>query len=263
MKYSLVIPAYKEEGRVTDTAARLTGALTPRWGEDYEILFVSDGSPDGTWDEIRALTDPHVVPLGYPDNRGKGHAVRYGMLRARGEFCVFCDCDLAYGIEAVVELFSRLASGEPVCVASRRIHPEGYVGYSRFRRFLSGGYYRMLRLLTGIRASDSQSGLKGFSAEAARRIFSLCSVDGFAFDLEVLMLADRMGFPVSEMPAKIEQNSDSSIRLRDVFRMTRDVLRIKKRIKKLTPADLSKAPADPGTVPSAPAAPSADPPAPD
>ena len=115
----------------------------------------------------------------------------------------------------------------------RAKHKKGYEGYSFFRRLLSRGYYFVLRVVTGLHVSDSQSGLKGFRAAAAERIFPLCTVNGFAFDLEVLLLADKMGFGTAEMPATVQENAPTKIKLSDPFRMLADMYKIKKRVRKL------------------------------
>ena len=244
MKLSVIIPAYKEAARIPSTAARLTAQLDAAFAEgEYEIIFVNDGSPDNTAAVMAETEGGSVRCVGYPDNRGKGAAVRFGMAAARGDIRIFTDCDLAYGTEAVTELYEALKeSGADLMIASRAKHKKGYEGYSFFRRLLSRGYYFVLRIVTGLHVSDSQSGLKGFRAAAAERIFPLCTVDRFAFDLEVLLLADKMGFGTAEMPATVQDNAPTKIKLSDPFRMLADMYRIKKRVKKL---DLSAAkPAD-------------------
>lgn len=235
MKLSVIIPAYREEKRVENTAARLTAALSARFAEgEYEILFVNDGSPDGTEEKLREIEGGAVRCAGYPDNRGKGAAVRFGMLEAAGEVRIFTDCDLAYGTDAVISLYDRLcADGADVEIASRALHENGYRDYSFFRRVLSRGYYVLLRMVTGLKVSDSQSGLKGFTADAARRIFPLCTVDRFAFDLEVLMIARKAGCRICEMPAAVIDNAPTKIRLSDPFRMFFDLFRIRRRVRKL------------------------------
>ena len=234
MKYSIIVPCYNEARNLPHSAHRLLDALEEGLREDYEVVFVCDGATDDTLDRLLALDRPRVRVEHYPDNRGKGHAVRYGMLRAKGDIRLFCDCDLAYGTDAVLSMLQKMDKEQAdVCVASRRIHPEGYEGYSFSRKLMSGVYYHMIRLLTGLKVSDSQSGLKAFSAKAAEAIFPLCEVNRFAFDLEVLLFGQKLGFLVSEMPAKIIENSPSSIGLSDPFKMVGDMLNIRKRVKKV------------------------------
>lgn len=235
MKLSVIVPAYKEAARVRTTAERLVAALSARFAEgEYEIVFVNDGSPDDTEEKLREIEGGAVRCTGYPDNRGKGAAVRFGMLAVTGDLRIFTDCDLAYGTDAVLALYDRLLSDKAdVEIASRALHEDGYKDYSFLRRVLSRGYYILLRMITGLKVSDSQSGLKGFTADAARRIFPLCTVDRFAFDLEVLMIARKAGCRICEMPAAVIDNAPTKIKLSDPFRMFCDLFRIRRRVRKL------------------------------
>ena len=238
MQYSIIVPCYNEERNLPHCANRLLEALDRGLPQkSFEVIFVSDGSSDATLSLLQSLTHPAVKIETYAQNQGKGYAVRHGMLKARGEIRLFCDCDLAYGTDAVLQMLTKMKNdGLDLLLASRRKHADGYAGYSFGRKVLSFGYFCIIRLLTGLKASDSQSGLKAFSRDVAETVFPLCEVNRFAFDLEVLMLAQGLGCDIAEMPAKIIENSHTSIRMSDPFKMLGDVLRIKKRVRRILKA---------------------------
>ena len=174
------------------------------------------------------------------ENRGKGAAVRLGMLTARGDWRIFTDCDLAYGPDAVSAMLTAAAEGNAaVLVGSRAIAGDGYAGYSSLRKLASHVYLRILSSAAGFRHTDSQCGIKVFRADAAETLFSRAETDGWAFDFEILMLADRLGYPVSEYPVRVGASRRASkVRLvRDSVRMLREIARIRKRLSALPPAE--------------------------
>lgn len=235
MKLSLIIPVYNEEVRVADTICTLTDYLRTHF-PDYELVMVNDGSRDQSGSLIdAAASDPHILTPGYPDNHGKGHAVRVGMLAASGDIRIFTDCDLAYGTDVIAEMVQRFAtSGADVILGSRNLQADGHAGYGWLRRIMSKCYYRLISWMTGFSHSDSQTGCKGFTGDAAKAVFSQCETDGFAFDLEAILIAEKLGFSVEEMPVKILYNPDGASKIhlvRDTFKMMRDVRRIRRKIK--------------------------------
>lgn len=235
MKISVCIPMYNEGRIIADTARTLTEALDRDFGEDYELLFSDDGSTDGSGDTVRALALPRVRVVGYETNRGKGCAVRTAMLEAAGDYVLFTDADLAYGTDVVkraVDAFVQHPESDLV-IGSRNLDRDGYEGYTFLRKLASKTYIRVLCLIGGFRLSDSQCGCKAFTGRAAKEIFRRCETDGFAFDFEALMWADRLGYRITEMPVKVINHRESKIRLlRDTVRMLTDLSRIKRRVRK-------------------------------
>lgn len=235
MKFSLCIPMYNESAIIADTAKTLSAYMTEHF-EDFEILFSDDGSTDGSADIVRALNLPGVRVIGYPDNRGKGSAVREAMLAADGDVVMFTDSDLAYGTE-VIGRVAREMEDKPeldVLVGSRNISEDGYEGYTFLRKLASKAYIKLLCLAGGLRLSDSQCGCKAFRGEAAKRIFSHCEVNGFAFDFEAIMIATRMKMKMDEIAVKVINHRESKVHVfSDAFRMLGDLGKMKKRIKKL------------------------------
>lgn len=249
MKTSIIIPMYQESAIIESTLDALLSYLDGRFGGEYELLLVDDGSRDGTKDLAAALVaerakatpdgacaDGRVLVLGYGENRGKGAAVRFGMLRARGDVRIFTDADLAYGCEVLGEVSARLETGKgkrpDIVIGSRDIHEDGYCGYSRLRRLVSRTYRAILRGFFSLSVTDSQCGIKGFTAAAAERIFSEARTDRYAFDFEIITLAERAGLQIAELPVCVVNNRKGRIRLfRDSFRMLRDVLATRKRLR--------------------------------
>lgn len=236
MKITLVIPLYNEETILNETVNAVRDYMNTAFPDDHEVIFVDDGSTDASKEILDKLCTDAVRYISYQPNRGKGCAVRQGMLEGKGDLIIFTDCDLAYGTDVVsemVKLFDEHPEYDAV-VGSRVKHPEGYAGYNFFRKIVSKTYLRLLRLWGGLSLSDSQTGIKGFRNAAAKKIFSLCEVDRFAFDYEAIKIGQKCGYRFGELPVKIVNNRPSTIRFfRDTRRMLRDVGRAKKRIKKL------------------------------
>lgn len=234
MNISVVIPMYNEEAIVQDAVRTLDAAMAKYFDEgEYELIFVSDGSTDHCAAKAEALYNevPALRVLQYTPNRGKGCAVRTGMLAAKGDFVLFTDCDLAYGTEMIHTFYQRFTEcGADVLIGSRALG--GYDGYPFLRKFMSKAYLKMVSVMAGFKHSDSQTGIKGFSGEAAKAIFSECEEDGWAFDLEALMAADRKKLTVEEVPVKIINHRESKIRpIHDACVMMKRVMAIKKREK--------------------------------
>ena len=234
MKISLIIPMYNESSIIKDTAQTLSEYMQNTF-EDYEVLFVDDGSKDNCADIVRALELPNVSVLGYGCNKGKGAAVRHGVLEADGDVIMFTDADLAYGTDVIKRVYDIFIESPDtkMIVGSRNISADGYDGYTALRRIMSKVYIKVLCVVGGFKLSDSQCGCKAFSKDAAKDIFSRCEVCGFAFDFEAILWAATLGYKISEMPVKIINHRESKVRIiRDTLKMLRDLIRIKKQVKK-------------------------------
>jgi dolichyl-phosphate beta-glucosyltransferase len=227
---SVVIPAYNEALRLGNTIRKVAGHLS-RARAEYEILVVDDGSVDDTAEVARALacSTPGLRVLGYRVNRGKGFAVRTGVLEARGHLILISDADLSTPIEELDSLSRAIRDGAHVAIASRHL-PSSHVAVRQpvHRRYL-GRIFNGVVTLLGVRGfRDTQCGFKLFRAEQARRIFSRLKTSGFAFDVEALILARHFGCRIDEIPVRWENSCSSRVRpVRDSIRMLGELLRMR------------------------------------
>ena len=226
-RLSVVVPTYREEARIGATVARLRAAALADDGE-LEIVVVDDGSPDDTAAAARAAGADQVIVL--PENRGKGAAVRAGMLAAHGRTIVFTDADLAYPPEQIARVSAAVEAGADIVIGSRRHVDTTTLVRARRLREVTGRLFNLLTFLVLLgQYRDTQCGLKGFQYDAARLLFSRTRIDGFAFDVEVLHLAERYRFALREMPVELANTTESSVRVgRDSLRMLWDVFRIRR-----------------------------------
>jgi dolichyl-phosphate beta-glucosyltransferase len=227
LRLSVVIPAYHEETRIGSTLELLRTALAEVDG-GVELIVVDDGSADRTAAAAREAGADQVIVQ--PQNRGKGAAVRAGMLAARGRTIAFTDADLAYSPDQLLPLLDRVEEGWDMVAGSR--HHEGTNTLVRARRLREVGSRLVnlctMLLLLGI-YRDTQCGLKAFRSDAAKRIFGHAHVDGFAFDIELFHLANRYEYAVLDVPVKVENSEQSTVKVvRDALRLVRDVLRIRR-----------------------------------
>ena len=225
---------YNESSIIADTAKTLSDYMSEHF-EDYEILFSNDGSKDGCDEIVRQLNLPNVRVTGYPVNQGKGCAVRTAVLEAQGDIVMFTDADLAYGTDVIARVADTFAANPDadMIIGSRNLSDDGYEGYTLMRKLASKTYIKVLCIAGGFKLSDSQCGCKAFRGEAAKKIFSRCEVNGFAFDFEAILWSQRYGCKIVEMPVKIINHRESKVHvISDTFKMLRDLRRMKKRIRK-------------------------------
>lgn len=227
LRLSVVIPAYNEEARLDKTLNQVLAYLDADW-QPYEVLVVSDGSTDRTEQIALRFAEryPQVKRLAYQPNRGKGYAVRYGMLRAQGKWVLFSDADLATPIEELDKLAQQLDQGYAIAIGSRPLRESQLIVRQPFYREWAGRAFNKVVQLLAVRGiRDTQCGFKLFTREAVQAIFPLCQLDGFSFDFEVLHYAQRLGYPIAEVPVRWMHQEGSKVSLlRDGFRMLRDLL---------------------------------------
>jgi glycosyltransferase involved in cell wall biosynthesis len=211
---SIVIPAYNEAARLPDTLARLDAYFA---GREPEIVVVDDGSSDGTAELARRGVPGRTPPtvLAFPENRGKGAAVRAGVAASSGDAVLYMDADLATDIAGLDEFLKQLEDFD-VVVGSRAVPGATVHNTTQLRTVMGRTFNRMVRMLTRLEVHDSQCGYKAFRGDAGRLVFSLSTVDGFAFDPEVLMIARALGLSVTELPVDWTAVEGSTVRpLRD------------------------------------------------
>ena len=232
-RLSVVVPAYCEEPRIAATIAEIRRALADldESGE-LEIVIVDDGSTDRTANAARDAGASQVVTL--RENQGKGAAVRVGVLASRGNTVAFTDADLAYSPEQLLPLLRAVEGGSDVVIGNRYVaHRAGRKDVSNMRRLGSRVVNLFARqVLTG-RYQDTQCGCKAFRADVAKTLMTVGKINGFAFDIEVLHLAERYGYSISEVPVNVVNSDSSTVQaVRDGIRVTRDICKIRKLAKR-------------------------------
>ena len=233
MRLSLVIPAYNEAARIGPTLEQARDYLRRRTDGAAEIIVVDDGSTDGTAEVVRRFASgdgPAVRLHAFPENRGKGAAVREGMLRqATGDFRFFTDADGSTPVEEM-DACGALFAGEADIVIGSRALPESRIEIHQawHRERLGRVFNTLLRAVRLTRFKDTQCGFKGFTAAAAERCFSRQTLDGFSFDVEVLFIAGLHGLRVREVPVVWRNSPQSRVNAcSDSMRMFRDALRVR------------------------------------
>ncbi|MEO6785432.1 MAG: dolichyl-phosphate beta-glucosyltransferase [Chthoniobacteraceae bacterium] len=230
---SIIIPAYNEAHRLEASITALDGFLASvPWS--HEVILVVEKSTDGTLELARNLAagKPWMNVVGNDSQRGKGYAVRTGMLRARGELAFFMDADLSTPLAEMERFIARFSSGPPVDVlVGNRQHARSEILTQQhfLRRKMGQTFNAILRTIAGIRLADTQCGFKAFRRAAREAIFPLQKLDGFAFDVEVLLLAERLGFMVGDMPVHWSNAEGSKVRIiRDSWRMLLDAIHVRR-----------------------------------
>ena len=229
VRLSVVVPAYHEGARVARTVEQLRHALADVAASGgLEVVIVDDGSDDDTAEQARAAGADQVLVL--PANRGKGAAVRAGMLAAHGRAVAFTDADLSYPPEQLLRLLAEVESGWDVVVGSRRHVETTTLVRNRRLREVSGRLFNTLTVAVLLgQYRDTQCGLKSFRADAARLLFSHALVDGFAFDVELFHLAERYRLSLAEVPVELANSTTSSVCVGlDAVRMLRDLFRVRR-----------------------------------
>lgn len=253
---SLILPAYNPGPAIERTWFAVREFVRSR-REPWEVVIVCDGCTDGTGDRLRKLvgrgrTGFDVQIIDYPQNRGKGFAVRTGLLAAHGDHRLFTDVDLAYPFEDVERIDDELRAGAEVAIASRE-HPDSVtelpprcLGYAYRRRMQSKVFGVVARTLLPVPFADTQAGLKGMTAEVAERIVPKLKCDGFGFDCEFLTACSRFRVPITEVPIRVRyaDAASSTGGVRTMLRMLRELWRIRR----AWPADVL-APAIPRPIP--------------
>lgn len=223
---SLIIPAYNECDRIAATVERVREFLESQ-GRIYEIIVVDDGSADHTSEAVP--TEGCIKTISYQSNRGKGYAVRQGILASRGEYVAFSDADLSAPIEELPKLFDALKSSADIAIGSRAMVKSELLIRQPLYRELGGKTLNLIiqmLAVPGIR--DTQCGFKLFRGDAARRIFNECILDGWGFDVEALYLARKLGYSIAEIPVKWSHDADSKISpFRAGLQVLKDLLRIR------------------------------------
>jgi dolichyl-phosphate beta-glucosyltransferase len=226
---TIIIPAYNEERRLRVTLPQVV-AFAEAMEAPVEVLVVDNASTDCTSQVVREIADGHpIVSLLHQPIRGKGAAVRTGMLEGRGDYLFICDADLAMPIEQAARFLPPTAPAYDVAIASREAPGAKRYDEPWYRHVMGRVFNLLVRLLVVPGVQDTQCGFKCFRREVARDLFATQTLDGWAFDVEVLYIALRRGYRIIEVPIDWYYGEGSRVSpLRDSVKMLREVLRIRR-----------------------------------
>jgi dolichyl-phosphate beta-glucosyltransferase len=234
--FSLILPMFNPGPRLATSLHKLHEFVATA-DAAWELVFVSDGCTDDSVSKLKTFVNAHVNSriIEYSPNRGKGYAVRQGMLAASAPFRLFTDIDLAYSFADIRRVAAALYSGASVAIASRT-HAESQlvvrphnVAYIYRRQLQSAAFSHLARMILPIQHRDTQAGLKGMSEAVVREIVPQLICDGFGFDCEILTACARLTIPVTEIPVCVNcDETTSTTRFRTSLRMVGDLFRIRK-----------------------------------
>jgi glycosyltransferase involved in cell wall biosynthesis len=242
---SIVIPAHHEARRLPRALDELA-KFGAGWKFPFEVWIVVERGRDETLDLAAAFAarQAHFHVIDCPVQRGKGHAVRTGMLRAAGEIIFYMDADLSVPLREVSAFLAHFAAHPEIDVLiGNRQHPASRITRSQswLRRTMGQTFNRILQAAALAPARDTQCGFKAFRRAAAHAIFSRQKLDGFAFDVEVLLLADRLGCEVADLPVEWINSPESKVRIvSDSLKMLRDAVRVRRLVEETLAAEERK-----------------------
>lgn len=208
---SIIVPTYRNGPYIYGNLVKLDRELASI-NEPYEIIVVSDGNDDNTYDEMRRLDAPHVHIYHYARNMGKGFALRYGVTRSRGQVVTFIDGDGDINPNQIAAYLRIMRETSADIVIGSKRHPDSEIVYPPVRWLYSAAYQTLLRVLFRLQVRDTQVGLKLFRREVLAAVLPRIVVKRFAFDVELLVVAHHLGFShVVEAPVRIGQRLSSTI----------------------------------------------------
>lgn len=233
---SVVIPAFNEADRLPAFLDRARNYLEGAGFDSYEVIVVDDGSRDATarlvqgrsesWDRLRLL--------GGSENRGKGAAVREGVLAAESDLILFADADGATPISEERLLREAIEAGADLAVGSRLVGPRSLVDRAPHRDLLGRAFALAVRFVVPIGVRDPQCGFKMFRRVIGKHLFQICSEDGYLFDLQILAEAEKFGYRASEVAVRWREIPGSKVRLvRDTWRMLHGLARVRCSIERI------------------------------
>jgi len=233
---SIVIAAYNEENRIGESLLKIKAYLDAR-DTDYEIIVVDDGSTDNTRqvaaDYKSEITNLKII--GYPVNKGKGYALRQGVFASKGDAVLLTDADLSTPIEELDRLLPLIVGGRyDVVIGSRALNASEIIKKQPWwRQGMGKTFNRIVKILVLDGFNDTQCGFKLFSGEAAKSLFKDARIDRFAYDVEILALAKKNGYRISEMPVRWINSPESKVNpIFDSVQMFLDLIKIRMRMGK-------------------------------
>lgn len=224
---SVIIPAYNEEKNIQKTIRKLSNDLK-RINRQFEIVVVSDGSSDQTFQRAKLLSAKNIRVFEYRPNKGKGYALTFGVNKSQGEVVTFLDAGGDFDTQQIDKFIKLMEVFDADIVIGSKRHPASQVYYPLIRKFYSRIYQLLIRLLFNLNIRDTQTGLKVFKRDVLNRILPRAMVKRYAFDLELLVIAKRLGYTrIFEAPVNMDFNAvNTGINFRSIYNMILDTLAI-------------------------------------
>lgn len=244
MLLSIIVPAYNQEKTIRKDIKKIQNSLKIL-GYEYEIIIVVDGNTDKTLNQLNPLRSSKIKILTYNENQGKGHAVRFGMLHAKGNIIGFIDAGMDIHPSGFSMLLNHMEWYNADIIVGSKLHPVSKVNYPRWRKVLSWGYRILTHALFGFKIRDTQVGIKFFKRKVVKDVLPRLIVKSYAFDVEILTVAYHLNYTrIFEAPIEINFNNDTSINSKNFWRviysMLWDTLAVYYRLRILKYYDLPK-----------------------
>lgn len=222
---SIVVPAYNEEELIEGTLKKLKNELK-KIKTTWEVIVVDDGSRDKTSNIVKKITNVKLIKLKV--NKGKGAALREGMLAAKGKYVIFMDADLSVPLTYVNALRKELKNSD-VVIGTRRDKNSKIVVHQPFlRESLGRVFTKLTQLFTNTQLTDYTCGFKGFKKEVSKKVFENSLIDRWAYDAEILFLANKYGYEIKEMPVEWYNRKASKVNLKNaIFTSFRDLISLR------------------------------------
>ncbi|OQX78940.1 MAG: hypothetical protein B6D56_08085 [Candidatus Omnitrophica bacterium 4484_70.1] len=236
MEISVIIPAYNEEKRILPTLEKVYDYFSRVQNMDFEIIVVDDGSKDNTEKVVKNFAkdkSKRVKFIKHKENKGKGTAVKTGMMEAKGEYILFSDADLSTPIEEFGKLKKAIDRGYDIAIGSRGL-PESKIVIPQpwYRRYIGKIFPLIVRIIVMKNFRDTQCGFKLFKKKIAKELFANLVTSGFAFDVEILYKALKKEYNVKEIPVKWYNYKESKVSiLKAPFNMLKEIIKIKRKVK--------------------------------
>ena len=229
-KISVLIPAFNEEDKIISTINE-TLEVFKKLELDYELIIVDDGSIDNTYKKVKEslhVFNGRIKLERYESNVGKGYAIKYGFNFVTGDYVLFLDADLDLHPSQITNFLKLMKEHKADIVIGSKRHRDSVVDYPASRRFLSNGYYLIIKILFGLPVKDTQTGLKLFRYEVLKNSISKLIVKRYAFDLELLVILHKQGYKIVECPIYLKPTRRyyNRIVFQDIYRIFIDTIAI-------------------------------------
>ncbi|MBL8087337.1 MAG: glycosyltransferase family 2 protein [Chthonomonas sp.] len=227
---AVIVPAYNESVRLPKTLARLHEYLSDQT-YPWSVVVISDGSTDDTPRIVNdfGIKHPQFTLIDSQPNRGKGFVIRRAMLEVDADLLLFSDADLAAPIEEIEKLLPKIREGYEIAIGSRPLRESRLeIRQPKYREYAGRAFNQVVQMLAIRGIQDTQCGFKVFTKPVARDVFARCTLDGFSYDFEALMIARDLGYKIAEVPIRWAHQEGSKVRfLRDGSRMLLDLVRLR------------------------------------